>query len=170
MNRIILGGFDGRNNPARIVTEQVKSPCRKLILPNDKESSVKLLLKAVKEERPACIVLLGRKPGICDKIAVEPKAARSGNILKTPLDCTVTRDIIKSFGCNAYISKGCGNSYCNHIYYEALNLGGAAIFLHIPTLSDISDITAVTKAVEGYLAKLDAVPCAYSLSINPTFM
>ncbi len=158
MKNIILAGFDGRNNPARIITEKAELDCTKLILPNDKKKSAELLLETIRKAEAVCVVLLGQKPCIKEKIAVEPTAERNGKILHTPLDVTVTAEKIKENGYNAYISKGCGTSYCNHIYYECLESGTNCIFLHIPQMKNISDINALTKAVEGYIRELGSVP------------
>lgn len=162
MKNIILAGFDGKNNPARIVTEKAETGCTKLILPNDKRKSAELLLDAVRRTNAVCVIMLGQKPVIKDKIAVEPTAQRDGDILRTPLDCTITAEKIRESGYNAYISKGCGTSYCNNIYYECLQNGTPCIFLHIPVMKNISDINAITRAVEGYISELGSVPCAYN--------
>ena len=159
MKNVILAGFDGKNNPARMITEKVKADCTKLILPNDKEKSAELLLKTIKEKGAVCVVMLGQKPVIKQKIAVEPTAEKNGNILHTPLDCAVTVQKIRENGCKAYISKGCGTSLCNHIYYECLENGTSCIFLHVPTCDNITDMNAVTKAVSGFLNELGSVPC-----------
>ena len=158
MKNIILAGFDGRNNPARTVTEKAELPCTKLILPNDKEKAAELLLATVRRVDAVCVVILGQKPCIKNKIAVEPTAERCGNVLHTPLDVTVTAEKIRGNGYDAYISKGCGNSYCNHVYYECLENGTNCIFLHIPQAKNISDIDALTKAVEEYIKDLGSVP------------
>ena len=158
MENIILAGFDGRNNPARTVTEKAKLPCTKLILPNDKEKAAELLLETMDKTKAVCVVILGQKPCIKDKIAVEPSAERGGNVLHTSLDVTITAEKLKANGYNAYISKGCGNSYCNHVYYACLESGVNCIFLHIPQMKNISDISALTKAVEGYIGELGSVP------------
>ena len=159
MKNIILAGFDGRNNPSRTVTEKAEISCTKLILPNDKEKAVGLLLETIKKTKAVCVVILGQKPCIKDKIAVESMAERCGNVLRTSLDVTVTAEKIRKSGYNAYISKGCGNSYCNHVYYECLENGTNCIFLHIPQMKNISDINPLIKAVEGYIAELGSVPC-----------
>ena len=158
MENIILAGFDGRNNPARTVTEKAKLPCTKLILPNDKEKAAELLLETMDKTKAVCVVILGQKPCIKDKIAVEPTAERCGNVLHTSLDVTVTAEKIRGNGYDAYISKGCGNSYCNHVYYACLESGVNCILLHIPQMKNISDISALTKAVEGYIGELGSVP------------
>lgn len=160
MKNIILAGFDGKNNPARIITEKAEINCTKLILPNDKEKSAELLLETIKKVNAVCVVMLGQKPLIKQKIAVEPVAERDGHTLHTPLDCTVTVQKIRENGCEAYISKGCGTSYCNHIYYECLASGTNCIFLHVPTCENITDICAFTKAIEEYIKNLGSVPCA----------
>ncbi len=158
MKNIILAGFDGRNNPARTVVEGAGLNCTKLILPNDRQKSAELLLETIRKVDAVCVIMLGQKPCIKDKIAVEPTAERCGNVLRTSLDVTVTAQKIKENGYTAYISKGCGNSFCNHIYYECLESGTNCIFLHIPQLKNISDITALTRAVEGYIRELGSVP------------
>ncbi|MBQ8903217.1 MAG: hypothetical protein IJY73_02820 [Oscillospiraceae bacterium] len=158
MKNIILAGFDGRDNPARTVTEKAELDCTKLILPNDKEKSAELLLETIHRVNAVCVIILGQKPCIKDKIAVEPTSEGCGNTLHTSLDVTVTAEKLKANGYNAYISKGCGNSYCNHIYYECLQSGTNCIFLHIPQMKNISDINTLTKAVEGYIRELGSVP------------
>ena len=160
MKNIILAGFDGKNNPARIITEKAALDCTKVILPNDKVKASELLVETIREVNAVCVVLLGQKPCIKEKIAVEPTAERNGEILHTTLDVTVTAEKIKENGYSAYISKGCGNSYCNHIYYECLKSGTNCIFLHVHTINNVSDINALTKSVEYYIKALGAVPVA----------
>lgn len=159
MKNIILAGFDGKHNPARIITEKADIPCTKVILPNDKEQSADLLKKVISETNAVCVVMLGQKPAIKDKIAVEPTAKRGEEILHTPLDCAVTVKKIRESGYNAYISRGCGTSYCNHIYYECLKSGTNCIFLHVPMADNISDMSAIINAVEYYIKNLGGVPC-----------
>ena len=158
MSGILLAGFDGVNNPARIVVEKSRAACSKLIIPNDKDKSVEILLNEIWEKEAACVVIVGRKPCIKDKIAVEPFAKGEGGVLRTPLDVTSVVNLIKKQGYNAYISKGCGNSYCNHIYYNCIASGVNCIFLHIPVFSCISDTDALSAAVDGFINGLGGVP------------
>lgn len=163
MKNIILAGFDGTNNSARIITEGVSLPCSKLILPNDKEKSAELLLSEIRKKSAVCVVMLGQKPQISDKIAVEPRARENGEVLHTALDCTASVRLIKESGYDAYISKGCGNSYCSHIYYECLRSGVNCIFLHIPFMENISDIKRLTEAAEGFISGLSGIPACIPL-------
>lgn len=160
MNRVILGGFDGKNNPARMITEKADAPCRKVILPNDREQSVRVLFDEIDRSDTNVVVMLGQKPCIRNKIAVEPSAACGCETLRTTMDVTVSAQLIRENGYAAYISRGCGNSYCNHIYFECLKRGVCCIFLHVPTLNNISDLSAITRAVEGYINGIAGIPCA----------
>ncbi len=159
MNRVILMGFDGKNNPARIVTEKADVPCRKVIVPNDREQSVKALFDEIDRFDTSVVIMLGQKPCIKDKISVEPTAKCGDRALHTAMDVTVSAGLLRENGYKAYISKGCGNSYCNHIYRKCLERGVCCIFLHIPTLDNISDIDALTKAIEGYINGIAGIPC-----------
>lgn len=158
MRELILAGFDGNNNPSRTIVENVKCGCRKLILPNDREKSAELLLKEIEKESTACIVIIGQKPQICGKIAVERQAKRCGEVLRTSLDVTSAAELIKESGYPAYISQSCGNSYCNHIYFEALKTGVNSIFLHVPYMKNIPDMGALCSAVEGFVNGIAGVP------------
>lgn len=160
MNRVILAGFDGKSNPARMITEKADVPCRKVILPNDREQSVKVLFEEIDRFDTSVVVLLGQKPCIKNKIYVEPTAKCGAEALHTAMDVTVSVELIKDSGYDARISaKGCGTSYCNHIYYECLKRGVCCIFLHVPTMNNISDLGAITKAVEGYINGIAGIPC-----------
>lgn len=158
MNRVIVAGFDGKNNPARIVTERISCGCRRVILPNDREKSVELLLKEIDRQQTSVVILIGQKPCIRNKIAVEPSATLCGETLRTTLDVTVSAQLIRDSGYAAYISRGCGTSYCNHIYHHALKSGVNCIFLHVPTMDNISDINALVAAAEGYVNGIAGVP------------
>ena len=160
MNRVILAGFDGKNNPARMITENANVPCRKVMLPNDRAQSVNALFSEIDSADTSVVVILGQKPCIRNKIAVEPSASCGCETLRTPMDVTVSAELIRENGYAAYISKGCGNSYCNHIYFECLKRGVCCIFLHVPTLNNISDIKALTRAIEGYVNGIAGIPCA----------
>lgn len=159
MSGYILAAFDGATNISRIVMEGTDTnPNRKLLLPNDKCRSVEVLSAVIKEYEPACVVLLGQKPVISDKIAVEACAKLRGEVRRTNMDVTVITELIKSTGYQAYISDGCGTSCCNNIYWHALGSGVNAVFLHVPCKQNVSDINALVNAVEAVLEGLAGVP------------
>ncbi len=159
MSGFIVAAFDGAQNISRIVMESIDTyPNRKLLLPNDKQRSVELLTAAVREHSPACVVLLGQKPVIRDKIAVESSAKLCGEVRHTNMDVTVLTELIKGTGYGAYISESCGTSYCNNIYWHALGMGINTVFLHVPCKKNVGDIKALVKAVQAVTDGLAGVP------------
>ncbi len=158
MRELILAAFDGDNNPSRLLLERVQVNCRRLLLPNDREKSVEVLNQAVASEPAFCIIMLGQRQRICDKIAVEPSAAMGGEERRTSMDVSTVRRLIKETGYNAYISRGCGNSCCNYAYYHALGMGVNAVFLHIPCSGNISDMDRLAAAVENVVNNVASVP------------
>ncbi len=159
MSQFIVAAFDGAENSSRMVMERldVCSEC-KLLLPNDKQKSAEVLAAAVQKHDPACVILMGQKPVIRDKIAVETTAELCREERHTKMDAATVEDIIRGTGYGAYISCGCGTSYCNNIYWHALGMGMNTIFLHVPSKKNISDMNALVKAVQAVMDGLAGVP------------
>lgn len=160
MNRIILAGFDGEDNTAKLMTERTDAPCRKLVLPNDKELSVDVLMAEIHRQETGCVVLLGQKPRIKNKIAIERCAVINGVKLCTPLDVTVSTQLIRNSGYAAYISENCGTSYCNHIYGACLENGINCIFLHVPYMKNTDSLGDICRAVGDFVNGVAGIPCA----------
>ena len=159
MSQFILAAFDGAQNTSRIVMESVDASAdSKLLLPNDKQKSAQVLTAAIKERQPACVILLGQKPVICNKIAVETSAKLCGDVRSTNMDATTISELIKGSGYDAYISGNCGTSYCNHIYYHALGTGVNTVFMHVPCKKNVSDMKALVKAVQAVTDGIAGVP------------
>lgn len=159
MSQFIVAAFDGAENSSRIVLERLKigSEC-KLLLPNDRQKSAEVLAAAVQEHTPACVILMGQKPVIRDKIAVETTAELCHEERHTNMDAATVTELIRGVGYGAYISGGCGTSYCNDIYWHTLGMGMNTIFLHVPCKKNISDMNALVKAVQAVVDGLAGVP------------
>lgn len=142
---VLFAGFDGSDNPARAVVKAVSAPCRRVILPNDKERSAELLNGEIARYKPDIVLMTGQKPVICDKLSVEMNAKASGGTLTTALDCAAVRDFVLSCGYGCYISENCGTSYCNHIYAECLKSFPRGLFIHIPYGKNISDMNELVR-------------------------
>ncbi len=158
MRELILAAFDGEHSSSRIVLEQAEVSCRKLLLPNDGERTVELLYDAIRSEPTFCVILLGQRSSIQDKISVEPSARLNGEALRTPMDVGTVRSLIRSAGYAAYISRGCGTSRSNGVYYRLLGMGLNAVLLHLPAEKNISDIPALVKAVENVAVNVPGIP------------
>ncbi|MCM1166843.1 MAG: hypothetical protein NC299_02965 [Lachnospiraceae bacterium] len=151
MVEVVFAGFDGRDNPARLLVERVCAPCRKVVLPNDKALSA-AVMRGETARKPSAVIMTGQKPAIRDKIAVERFARDGGAVLETSADCDKVVRFFRENGYGAYPSSGVGNSYCNAVYAAVLKIYPRGLFLHIPTLENISDFGALVKALDGFLA------------------
>lgn len=154
MKSVVFAGFDGEDNPARFLVESVSVPCRKVIMPNDNALSAALMRKEVALE-PTAVIMTGQKPSIRSKIAVERFAKAGSEILTTSFDCGDVVRFFRENGYDAYLSSGAGNSYCNAVYAEVLKIYPRGLFLHIPTMENISDFEELIKAFNKFLCKFD---------------
>lgn len=151
MNEVVFAGFDGYDNPARQLVMSVSAPCRKLILPNDNERSAALVCAEI-ARKPFAVIMTGQKPAIRSKIAVERFAKTgSGKRLETAFDCGKIVRYFYGNGYGAYISSGAGNSYCNAVYNEVLRVFPRGLFLHIPTLDNISDFKELVRVFDKFI-------------------
>lgn len=151
---VVFAGFDGDDNPARMLVERVSASCRKVILPNDNRGAA-VLMHAELARAPSAVIMTGQRSAIRSKIAVERFARNGSHVLETNFNC---RGIVRFFrdnGYDAYLSSGAGNSYCNAVYAEVLKTFPRGLFLHIPTLENISVFGELVGAFDKFLSKFD---------------
>ena len=154
MRSVVFAGFDGEDNPARLLVERVSAPCRKVILPNDNALSAALMRDEIARS-PLTAIMTGQKPSIRSKIAVERFARAVCGILETDVDCGRVVRFFRENGYDAYMSSGAGNSYCNAVYAEVLKIFPRGLFLHIPLLKNISDFGELVKAFDKFIREFD---------------
>lgn len=152
MNEIVFAGFDGTDNPARLLVERVSAPCRKVIMPNDNALTAALMRGEI-ARKPSAVIMTGQKPSIRSRIAVERFARADSGILGTSVDCGKVVRFFRENGYEAYLSSGAGNSYCNAVYTEVLKIYPRGLFLHIPTMENISDFGELVKAFNNFLSE-----------------
>lgn len=154
MGELVFAGFDGEDNPARLLVERVSAPCRRVIMPNDYALSAELMRGEV-SRKPSAVIMTGQKPSIRSKIAVEQFARSGADVLKTRFDCKEVVRFFRENGYDAYISSGAGNSYCNAVYAQVLKIYPRGLFLHIPTLENISDLGELVRAFDYFICKFN---------------
>ncbi len=156
---ILLTAFAGNENTSTMVLQAIRQECHKLLLPDCHAEAEEMLKQTIRTVQPVCVIMLGQKPVIRDKIAVEPSAVMNEIKLHTSMDCTAVRNLITDAGYCAYLSKGCGNSICNHAYFVCLQEKVNGIFLHIPTKENLTRPEALVSALEALIDGLGGIPC-----------
>lgn len=158
MENVILAGIGGVNSSVSDVTDNVKIHVSKVVLDENDDKTFEILLSEIEKKCAICVVLLGQKPAIKDKIAFEPKADKNGKTLFTRMSCGSSVSLVKALHYNAYISKGCKGSECNRLYAECLERDINCILIQIPKKENISDFASITYAIEGYIEGLAGIP------------
>lgn len=151
--KLLLAGFEGYNNSAKILLDAIDVCADKIYLHNDKIISVQQIVDVM--ENYDLIFAFGQKPVLKDKIVVEQQAKLGGKIYVTdyPID-----DMLAFFK-NKYpikISSCAGTSFCNNLYAYCLEhiknerINMRFLFLHIPMMKNISNFNLLVKSIEKY--------------------
>jgi pyrrolidone-carboxylate peptidase len=156
--RILVCGFKGDTNSAKLLLDRIESKCivEKLYLVNSFNTSKNQLENRLKSHEYDLIIAFGQKPNT-KSIYLEEKARFNENEIKTDYDYNNLKKIFDSSGFTVEISNNAGNYLCNHIFYTGLQfiyenkLNTKMIFIHIPSIKNISNIDYVGKVFSLYL-------------------
>ena len=151
---IVIAGFEGNKNSAKRLLDRLPSSFQKLYLKNNKPVSVSQITTVL--GKADYVLAIGQKPLIKDKIYIELLGKYKETCYKTnyPID-----DFITFFQGQYHIklSENAGSSFCNHLYYHALqyinenSLTAKMLFLHIPVIDNITDFEKLVHGFEAYI-------------------
>lgn len=133
----------------------VNTTARKIILPNDKLESVRIIRQLIKNDQS--IFLVGQKPLLKDKLSIERQASIGKEAFKTTFPFEKIEQYIKENYHYQY-STNAGTSFCNHLYFHVLkyiednNLRTKVIFIHIPYKKNITDFKKICSVFEDIVS------------------
>lgn len=119
-----------------------------LILPNDKVKDSVILINRIADDIYDYVFSFGQRPNIKNKVHIETTGRNGLTSVETDFDCEQLQKLFESNGITAKISHNAGTSYCNCLYYNGLSyihnnsLKTKMLFIHIPFLKNIDDITS----------------------------
>lgn len=151
--KTLFAGFEGLKNSSKLVLDKLEN-CDKIYLKNDKLKSVEQIVNALAKNKYDQCIILGQKPVIKDKVAIELQAKNNEKIEKTNFEINKLLEIFKDMGIDYYLSQKAGTSYCNNIYFKTLtfvrhnNLKAKVIFLHIPYTKNFASFNIFCKAIK----------------------
>lgn len=150
--RVLYTAFNGKNNSSKILLDAITN-VDKLYLRNSFNTSVTQLINKIKNNDYDLVVSLGQAPLERDVIKIET-SANMGDFYKTNYYFYNLKVVAeKSF--KVIISNNAGNYLCNNVYYYGLKfiyenrLKAKMIFIHIPKISNISDIQLMVDLVKN---------------------
>ena len=159
MSRVLLAGFLGDNNSAKIILDKCSKNLKKLYLENDFQKCADQIQSAISCSHYEFVLTIGQKP-VIKSICIELVGKYLCSSIQTQYDYNIFSDFFKNYGYKVRISSNAGNYLCNHVYYHSLNTiaknnsNTKTLFVHIPYLNNISDVNHLALTVSNFLLNL----------------
>ena len=168
--KILITGFEGNNNSAKILLDNIKEKCKQdiLYLKNDFEVSSNQI-----EEKMLQNYDFSQKPNTRN-IYLENNAVLEETKLETDDYYGVLKEKLESNNYKVISSCDAGNYLCNNVFFKALefkqinNLKTKIAFIHIPTIDNIEDIKHLANTILDYINILSDVFNVALLQLSPT--
>ena len=158
--RILIAGFEGNDNSAKILLDKIKEKCDKdvLYLKNDFEVSGNKIEEKLLQNYDY-VLIFGQKPNT-KNIYLENNAILGDVKLKTDYCYDVLKENLES--CNYKVVTSCdaGNYLCNNVFFRALsfkqmnNLKSKIAFIHIPTIDNLENVEVLVNIITNYINTL----------------
>ncbi len=161
--KILIAGFEGNDNSAKILLDNIKEQYNEdvLYLENDFEVSSNQIEEKLKENYDY-VLIFGQKPNT-KNIYLENNAILEETKLETDYYYGVLKENLESYNYKVVTSSDAGNYLCNNIFFRALNfkqknnLKTKVAFVHIPTIDNIEDIKHLAISILNYINTLSDV-------------
>lgn len=155
--KILIAGFEGEDNSAKILLEHIKKICNEdiLYLENDFEISSKQIEEKLLENYDY-VLIFGQKPNTTN-IYFENNAILEETKLVTDYYYGVLKENLEHHNYQVMSSCDAGNYLCNNVFFRALsfkqknNLKSKIAFIHIPTIDNIEDMNNLSSAIKTYI-------------------
>ena len=172
--KILIAGFEGNDNSAKILLDNIKGRSNQdvLYLENDFQVSGNQIEEKLLQSYDY-ILIFGQKPNTKD-IYLENNAIIKETKLETDYYYGVLRENLESNNYKVISSCDAGNYLCNNVFFKALNfkqinnLKTKIAFIHIPTIDNIEDINKLSNTILNYISTLLDVFNVALLQLSPT--
>ena len=172
--KILIAGFEGNDNSAKILLDNIKEKYNEdvLYLKNDFQVSSEQIEEKLKENYDY-VLIFGQKPNT-KNVYLENNANLDGTELVTDYYYGVLKEKLEDNNYKVISSCDAGNYLCNNVFYRALkfkennNLKTKIAFIHIPTTNNIENITNLSNTILSYIKTLSDVLNIALLQLTPT--
>ncbi len=158
--RILIAGFEGNDNSAKILLDKIKEKNNQdvLYLENDFQVSGNKIEEKLLQNYDY-VLIFGQKPNT-KNIYLENNAILGDVKLKTDYCYDVLKENLES--CNYKVVTSCdaGNYLCNNVFFRALsfkqmnNLKSKIAFIHIPTIDNLENVEVLVNIITNYINTL----------------
>ena len=142
---ILYTAFNGKNNSSKILLDRIDGN-NKLYLRNSFITSIDSLKKELLKNNYDLVICFGEAYLSIDTVKIELVGKKDMMVYKTNFDYSYLVSKLKNDSYKVIVSEDAGNYLCNNLYYNGLkhlsdnNMNIKMIFIHIPKISNISDI------------------------------
>lgn len=158
--KILIAGFEGNDNSAKILLDNIKKECNQdiLYLENDFEISANQIEKKMLQSYDY-VLIFGQKLNT-KNIYLENNAVLGKTKLETDYYYDVLKENLENNNYKVVSSCDAGNYLCNNVFFRALNfkeknnLKSKVGFVHIPTTDNIKDIKNLESTILNYINSL----------------
>lgn len=125
----------------------------KLVLMNNKDTSVKQFVDALQENLFDYVISFGQKPVIYDKVYIERVGKLGTSTYKTDFNIERLASLLQAEGFSVRFSVNAGTSFCNHLYANGLKYISESgyrakmVFVHVPFMKNISDFSVYSERI-----------------------
>ena len=160
--RILLTALDEEDDASAAIVKLLKpqTECKKLYLSKEDGKSAQELIKELETGAYNKVISFEENDMIQDKIYIEIVAKSNGHKIQTSFDYKSLCRHIRATGYPVTVSINAGEGYGNSLYYQALSFIADKkanidmIFLHIPSLSKMTDSLNFARAIEHSLDRI----------------
>lgn len=172
--KILIAGFEGNDNSAKILLDDIKQKCKEdiIYLENDFEVSSNQIEERLLQNYDY-VLIFGQKPNT-KNIHLENNAVLNEIKLVTDYYYGVLKEKLEQNNYKVVSSSDAGNYLCNNVFFRALNfkqnnnLKSKIAFIHIPTINNIDDINHLTSVILNYINTLSDVFNVALLQLSTT--
>ena len=152
--KILIAGFKGDDNSAKILLDYIKKVCNEdiLYLENDFEISSKQIEEKLLENYDN-VLIFGQKPNTTN-IYFENNAILEGKKLVTDYYYGALKENLEQYAYQVMSSYDAGKYLCNNVFFRALNFKQEIAFIHIPTIDNIEDMNRLSNSIKDYIETL----------------
>ncbi|MBR5646609.1 MAG: hypothetical protein IKX23_08235 [Treponema sp.] len=129
-----------------------------VLLPSDKIKDSEIAITKIQTSEK--IICFGQKPQIINKICLELAARDNDALLPTNFEIETLKTKLKANNITYSESQNPGTSYCNLVYWNALNYirdnkcNCKFLFIHIPFEQNIGNISELREKLNSILKSL----------------
>lgn len=172
--KILIASFEGEDNSAKILLDNMKEKCNQdtLYLENDFEVSSNQIEEKLLQNYDY-VLIFGQKPNTRN-IYLENNAVLEETKLETDYYYGVLKENLESNNYKVLSSCDAGDYLCNNVFFRALsfkqtnNLKTKIAFIHIPTIDNIEDIKLLASTILDYINTLLDIFNVALLQLNTT--